>query len=818
MILPCLLDNLRILLRHSSIAIGLVLLVLLAPSPVGAGEQIDRLREGAVLKARNGDIPTGISILQQALEKYPDNISLRSDLIVLYGWNGQPDKALELYRQRPIDLYPEYVQLAAIAGYRDMGRSGAAIEITDFLLKQRPEDTAVLLRKCQLLVDTGRYEEARIIIQRLADSGLAGEDLYRVAGYYHRAQRNHLQALRQYQHILQKNPGDSEALHESVMSLLHLGAPFAASQYTANKAIFSIAELADILRSKAALLLRWSSHASSGEDESILYACRAVLLQIQAMSMIDDADRYRELKRSIEYDMVVGLRDLRLYQSSFSLYERLVVEAAVPGYVSLAAADALLSLRKPAEAALMLEEILAEDPNNLEAKQTLFYAYVESEKFESAYELIDIELMATPRFKTFLNSNEQYPNDEYLDLVILAAQGRLYGDQLAESWQRIEALKDMAPANNRLLGVAGETALARGWPRRAHGLFSNAILLNPDDSGAIAGMGQSLISLRKYSQAEEILESLREKSPADFTTRRLAKDLYWARRPDVWADLELSYSQGPEQSGDGITATGEFISAPLNDFLYLSMQGRYAWSEIPEGEETFTRYGGGVEASGETLNLLALIHHNRSSVEETGGLLRGSWTPDDYWTLTLQGERFSQATPLRALYYGIREDMVNGVISYRWHEGESMTVRLNSGWFTDDNHRLEGGLQYRQRVVDVPRFDLEAGVELYSTANTRDDAPYYNPEADLHLKGTLLAEHILCRFYEKSVVQRLFGGIGVYGQKGYETGMTGSIRYELQYRFDPVLEATLGGELGRNRYDGEGEPYYKFNFMIHAKF
>jgi biofilm PGA synthesis protein PgaA len=265
-------------------------------------------------------------------------------------------------------------------------------------------------------------------------------------------------------------------------------------------------------------------------------------------------------------------------------------------------------------------------------------------------------------------------------------------------------------------------------------------------------------------------------------------------------------------------ATGELISSPINHLFHLSFQGSYSWSELPEGEESLSRYGGGIEYIGEQLSVLALINYNDSTVEETGGVLRGNWSPDDHWSLRLQGERFSDATPLRALFYGIREDRIIGSGAYRWNESRSLYMSLSSGWFTDDNHRVEGSVSFTERLIDEPRFDLDLILDLYGSTNSRDNAPYFNPQEDLSGKGVIKAEHIIYRLYETSLSQQVTAGLGVYAQENYSTGITGKLGYELRLRYHPRIEATLGGELGQNRYDGEDEPYYKFNFLIHGKF
>lgn len=809
--------------RYLFIVLGLFLLtaclILTLPICTWAVSDLDRLREAEVTKAREGHLKESIATLETYRLDYPDNIPLISDLIVLYSWNSDHEKVVALYLQNSPDSYPYYVYPPVINSFRTLGKTEEALDIVNFLLERDESDNTLLLKKIQLLVDLERYQEAHESLDDISRSDKIGADRFRVAGYLYSAQSDWLQALQQYQRILTDIPDDPEAIVGTVNALLNLGAPHAAEKHAlARTELFDIEKQVDILRTKAALMLRWSSHAYDNSEDALMLASRALMLHLIALGILPSQEQYNDLRRKIEYDMVVSLTYLRRHDDSYSLYLSLLEYADVPPYVSQAAAQSLLALRRPSEAISLIQKVIEAEPENYQAKLLLFYAYIENEQFADSFELIDGTIERTPPFKRFDDSPEQYRNDERLELEIIASQARLYADQLADAWNRISTLKNMAPANEWLVQITGETALAREWPRLAYGYFQEAHRLNPDVFDTLEGMAQSHITLHNYNDAQEILDTLKLEHPAEAVTERLERDLYWAQRPDLWADLELSYSEGPEQSGDGIVASGELISSPINQFLHLSVQGRYAWSEIPEGEVSLTRYGGGVEFIKQPFALLALANYNESTIDEPGGVVRGIWTPDDHWYFSLQGDRFSDVTPLRALYYGIWTDRIAGSAGYRWHEGSQMAFNLNSGWFTDDNHRLESGLNYTGRIIDIPRFDLDGIVDVYGSTNTRDDAPYYNPKSDLKIKATLTGEHIIHRYYERSFVHQLSAGLGIYAQQDFETGPIGSLRYELRYTYLPRLEARLAGEIGQNRYDGEDEPYYKFNFMIHAKF
>jgi biofilm PGA synthesis protein PgaA len=131
---------------------------------------------------------------------------------------------------------------------------------------------------------------------------------------------------------------------------------------------------------------------------------------------------------------------------------------------------------------------------------------------------------------------------------------------------------------------------------------------------------------------------------------------------------------------------------------------------------------------------------------------------------------------------------------------------------------LEGGARITQRLIDIPRFDLDGSIDLYGSQNSRKDAPYYNPEHDFSTRLSLRAEHVLYRFYKKAVVHSLTAGWGMYDQKYYDEDWVGNIRYEHRYSGSSSVEGGAGIEVGRNVYDGQPEPFFALNFMLHAKF
>lgn len=157
-------------------------------------------------------------------------------------------------------------------------------------------------------------------------------------------------------------------------------------------------------------------------------------------------------------------------------------------------------------------------------------------------------------------------------------------------------------------------------------------------------------------------------------------------------------------------------------------------------------------------------------------------------------------------------------MNYRWSEQRDLFLGVQGSSFTDNNDRIAGTAVLRQRLVDVPHLDLDGRIEAYGSANSLRNAPYYNPEQDFSLKGSLHLDHVYFRQYDNSLTQMIDAGYGFYDQKGYGSHWIGHIRYEQRYKLDPRVEMLAGIEFGQNVYDGHAEPYRLVRFMINGKF
>ncbi len=777
------------------------------------------LHDQAISQLRSGKYNEAISLLEVLHEKQPKDKLITNDLIVSYSWGGQYEQAYALFNKHDSVLYPRYVQTAILSTCRNLHEFDQALDIAEKILRKSPQATDILLYKGLLFVDKRKMQSARTVLKKLLKLTGKGVEYYRLSVYIHTTEQNWLAGLTDYQKLNELLPANHPLLREQFLSLQHLRAVEAGKPIIAeHEDVFTDHNKATFLINQAAERLRWNDSAARNFNEIKTLSMQALAKQINAWKILKNTPDKEQQIRLLLYDITVTLRYLRQMNDVEALYQLLSEKKEVPDYVRQAAAGALLANRHPEKSYKIYQQILDKDPHNYQAQIGLFYSYIEEEHFDSAYDFIDELLKKEPVFQSFSDKKYRLPNERYLDLGVLAILARFYGDQLEEAWNKIDALVRNAPSNHWLYEIRAQVNNAREWYRQALYDYHYAILLEPTSLAAEAGEASSLIALRRYGQARPILQDIQKHFPDEHSTKSLTKEWKFSRKPQYWSDITFSNSSGPDLNGDGVVASVDLLSSPINDTLYINAQHRYAWNEIIEGEETYHRYAIGLNYHLIDWDVLGHITYNTSNLDEVGGMAMLSWEPDDFWHFALKGEWFSVSTPLRALFHKIRSDALSVSARYRWSEKRFFSIQVQGSTFTDDNNRLAGTAVLNQRLIDIPHIDLDGRIEAYTSTNSRRNAPYYNPEQDFSLQGALHLDHVYYRYYDKLLAHQLDVGYGFYEQKGFNTDWIGHIRYEQRYKFNPWVEMLAGIEIGRNVYDGEAESYRMVRFMITGRF
>ena len=759
-------------------------------------------REAAVLKARAGNMAEGQAALRAMLAAGTDDGLVAMDLTTLLQQDGKPAEAVAVFEKAARPDPPDYALLAATRAYRDLGHYDDAARLAREGLRRFPADTVWPLLLSLVLSDAGRTAEALDVLRQPAAARAPPIERLLAEAYAWRRAGDSFKAMRLYGEAMKLAPASAGLRLEAASVLQDMGAPYGA-------AIVAGRVTPGIAADQAAAMVRWGAQVRPTADpEHRFDGTDAALARLDALlAALPPPPADAALRRRLRLDRMVALRDRVRMQEAADEAKALSADGPLPQYAEQAYADALLYLRRPEEARDAYARVLAQNPKDVSARYGQFYAAVELEDFTTAYAAIDSLVASEPVWRMYRDDPTQHVNPDRTYAEVTAAQARFYGNQLGEAWARITKISDAAPADGNTRMAVYQIANARGWPYRAETEAEIAASLAPLDLASKIALIEVAIANYRFAEARRMMAALLALYPEDQAVRRLARDLDAKRGWVLEAEARPSNSDGggANASGQALILTGRLYTPPIADNWRLFALGDYSNAHPPEGFVERPRAGAGLEWR--VPNLTATIYPTQSwgTLTKAGGGATVDWMATDEIRLAAAAELFSYDTPLRALLFGITADEYSVKVAYRWHESRDITATFAYMPFTDGNQRLSGGITFKERLVNLPGFDITGRAEAYASSNSLLNAPYYNPTRDLSLTGGALIEHVLWRRYDNSLVQALSADAGLYSEYGYPDNWIGTLNYEHRWRFDPLTEFRYGVRLSRRVYDGSVE-------------
>ena len=761
----------RLSLR-SSLIVGFIVLL----SAHVAGQDDGRVgivaaqtREAAVEAARRGEYDTAISSLQKLARAAPSDTDVRFDLAVVLQWAGRSREATDVFESTRATEAPEYVLSPMTNAYRDQQRWADAARLAAEGGRRFPESAEWPLAA------------------RLAEAGAALE-----AGDSYTAPRVSAARL--------LAPDDERLRREVSGILVRINAPFAAGLHAAGRDPGIEARQAAALVNQATAIPALDPVHRFDRIDAALARLESLLADARAASPPDDG-----LVVRLRADRVVALRDRERWLDVAGEVAALREEGRpIPVYVRQAEADALLALRRPDEARVAYEDVLATEPQSHAARVGLFFALLEDERASEA--LAQTDAMAAEGGPKTWRGASPVPteNGDWLDAQALAAIAHYYVGEYRKAWRRLQPLVDGAPALSFLRSAKAEIASARGWPRLAdEEAHIAAVLTAPERSTEIA-LADAALARKRYDEARQRTSSLVSLFPDDKAVERLRRSVRSHDAPELRLDSQSRTEHGDasDRPGSGYDVRSALLVPPIAERWRLKAAYEFSQASPVEGVIRRTRYGAGVETDWPDASLDATVWINKGTLDRTGGRVAGTWEIGDHLQLAGEGERYSADTPLRATYYGISADGGAVRVSYAWDSATIASAALRRSWFTDGNDRIEASGFLAARVVEQPRLSIELRPELWWGANTRLDAPYFNPRRSGSADVSVVARHLLWRRYERSLHQDLRLTTGAFAQEGVPTRWTASASYEHILHFTTDSALYYGAGYARRVYDG----------------
>ena len=226
-------------------------------------------------------------------------------------------------------------------------------------------------------------------------------------------------------------------------------------------------------------------------------------------------------------------------------------------------------------------------------------------------------------------------------------------------------------------------------------------------------------------------------------------------------------SDSPVSGSRDLSLETVLYSAPVNHNWRFYGGAGYATADFEEGRGDYRWLRAGAEWRGRdlTAEIEASIHRYGYGIKP-GARFAVAYDLSDHWQVGTSASLHSRDTPLRALRNGVYSNDVNAYLNWRQSERREWRFTLSPAQFSDGNTRWTALISGSERLYTNARFKADLLLNLYATRNSRQDAPYFNPRADLEFAPSLKLTHTLYQRYETKLEHSLLLTAGTYSQRG----------------------------------------------------
>ena len=779
-----------------------------AANPDVPDDRNEQAYQKAIEQARQGHFNNALRQLEKLIDANPDNRRYDFDYIAVLGWAERDQKVIDQLPGLEIARAPVYVLETVAKSARNLGRFQLSVDLYSAALEKNCRRVQSRAGLAMALADAGRVEEGLSILDHAPPDQSDDIDLLSARAYVLDKRRDYFAALGIYGDILERSPENRQAQRGRIMTVAHMGASHQALKLAGQSpGVVADDDLSVIEADAIAQEIRWGRLRQGTAAQRYALTDEAINKLQSRLKLLEDSERGDSaLAHRYRFDLIVALADRHRMDEAIAVHERLVSDGvAIPVYAQLSAADAYLYLEQPERARDLYQDVLARQPGNFDATIGLFYAYVELEEHQHAQALIDELVDLTPVWIRSEPDTQPQPNPQRVEADITAALSRAFADDLETSYQSLAELNRQAPHNADIRTALADVSSFRGWPRSALSDFELALSADPGHLEARTGHAGTLLDLYEFEAAEAEIQAIGQEYPLNKGAIELQRQWQLYNLHELRFYVARGLNTGAQEGTDDLAMNATLYSTPINYHYRTFVHGLLDRAKFPEGNVTYRRYGAGLEYRRRDVELTGELTTGAGDQDDVGMNAQLGWMPDDYWRFDIAADSYSNDIPLRARIQDIDGWSVSLNTAYRFSESRRIDLHLDRIDFSDNNQRSGGTFVYTERLVTGPRYRLDGSLELSMSRNTRDDAPYFNPQHDSSQGLSLVNEWLTSRRYTHAFRQRLGLGIGNYHQADFGSRTTWHARYEHDWELGDQLSLFYGISRSRHIYDGDSE-------------
>ncbi|MBN2977074.1 poly-beta-1,6 N-acetyl-D-glucosamine export porin PgaA [Pseudomonas lactucae] len=780
----------------------------------------DPAYDALIIQARNGNFTPALTQLRQlsAERQTPGQIS---DHLVIAGWAGQNAEVLKVYEAQGKNRNLSTQALATVARtYRNQKQWAEAEAVYRQALLREPNNTDLQLGLALTQADGGKATEAVQRTRALVAAKPDDPNRRMALGYALTRAGLNYDALFEFDQAFIRAGDKPEVAREYIIALQKARLPEAALRLSAkHPGLLDPVTQRRLEGDLAAERVRMAEFATRSEQERYVIADRALqdydtLLArwTPDATAQDDVVRWR-------IDRLGALKARARTADVIREYEILKGEGVqLPTYAVRWVAASYLDQRQPEKAEPLYRQALsaadAEPDDRVEDTTALFYALQESDKGEEANEVAKgLANSQNPRveLKGLPIGN---PNDAWMDAQQLSAQAGVSGGDLPGSEASLEALVAKAPGNVSLRLAQADMYRARDLPRRAEGVLKETESQVPRDIALEISQAYTAMDLQEWRQMDVLTDDVVARNPDSRQVQRLKRlrDVHDMAELRVEAYTGKSYGGGSDNDAGAVAGSRDWgiesviYTPPIDEDWRLFAGAGYATADFSEGTGQHRWQRVGVERRTRDMTLEAEVsNHSYGHGSKQGASVSIARDINDNWQYGGSLGYLLSTTPLRALNADITANGGSGFIRWRANESREWKLTLSPSHFSDGNDRFEALLTGRQGIYSSPKVQVDLGLEVGASRNSKEDTVYFNPKSDLTVLPTVTVNHVLYHRYETQWSQQFQLGAGTYSQKDYSTGGMALVGYGQRFRWNDVLDVGANLSLISRPYDGDRE-------------
>ena len=780
----------------------------------------DPAYDALIIQARNGNFTPALTQLRQlpAERQTPGQVS---DHLVIAGWAGQDAEVLKVYEAQGKNRTLTPQALATVARtYRNQKQWAQAEAVYRQALVREPNNVDLQLGLALTEADGGKTTEAVQRARALVAANPNDPNRRMALGYALTRAGFNYDALFEFDQAFIRAGDKPEVAREYIVALQKARLPEPALRLAAKRpGLIDPVTQRRLEGDLAAERVRMAEFATRSEKERYVIADRALQDYDKLLARWTPDPTAKDDVVVWRIDRLGALKARARTADVIREYETLQAEGVkLPTYAVRWVAASYLDQRLPEKAApLYRQAITAPDADvgdRVEDSTALFYALLENDQVDEARTVAkNLADSQKPRveLKGLPIGN---PNDEWMDAQQLAAQAGTYGADLPSSEKSLEELVGKAPGSIGLRLAQAEMYRARDWPRRAERVLKETEAQSPRDIGLEMSQGFTALDLQEWRQLDILTDDVVARNPDNRQVQRLQRlrDVHDMAELKVEAYTGKSFGGGNNGDAGAVSGSRDWgiesriYTPPIDEDWRLFAGAGYATADFEEGTGHHRWQVVGVERRTRDMTIEAEVsNHSYGDGSKQGAAVSIARDINDNWQYGGSLGYLLSTTPLRALNEGITANGGSGFIRWRANESREWKLTLSPSHFSDGNDRFEALLSGREGLYSSPKVQVDLGLEVGASRNSKEDTIYFNPKSDFTVLPVININHVLYHRYETQWSQQFQVGAGTYSQQDYSTGGIGLVGYGQRYRWNDVLEAGANLSLISRPYDGDRE-------------